>query len=284
MTLDARWTGFDHANSFVPIRSRLDLVGLTKSNPNADLARARPAPEGPVFRVIAGMTRMLLSCTTARNHVREVTAQYYLHDNVSPIFFLLFCRLISPYVTAWINSRYVVRARPSFLRPSGSTDLTLSRGALASSTTLFHYLAIDVLSRYPTGSWFAKKKKRGMFWLFSRTSVLHDFILWLLQSTRDTTGMTEGANFARTNLRLLALVWLSCAISCEVLAAALPIPTADFTYGDLVAADPESLVSTYLVSRSLTSNFSLRERKREKREVACELDDFNNYVSSWTMD
>lgn len=65
--------------------------------------------------------------------------------------------------------------------------------------------------------------------------------------------MTVRANSARTSLRLLALVWLSCAISCKLLAAAQPVPqplAPDFTYGDLVAGDAESVVSTCRFFRS----------------------------------
>ncbi|XP_032688103.1 uncharacterized protein LOC116852152 isoform X2 [Odontomachus brunneus] len=76
--------------------------------------------------------------------------------------------------------------------------------------------------------------------------------------------MTERANSARTSLRLLALVWLSCAISCEVFAAALPVPLAsDFTYGDLVAADPESLMLLNRLKQVTEQKHRLVEQEHE---------------------
>ncbi|XP_011138674.1 uncharacterized protein LOC105182724 [Harpegnathos saltator] len=55
--------------------------------------------------------------------------------------------------------------------------------------------------------------------------------------------MTERVNAIGTSLRLLALVWLSCATRYKFSAVAQPLPLApDFTYGDLVAGDPESLM------------------------------------------
>lgn len=86
--------------------------GNTKPRPNAN-PRARLAPEGPVFRVNAGMTRALLSRTTARNHAREVTMYNIISTTMFLLFYLLTLSLFLPFSDDLVtcNSRHQLGRR-----------------------------------------------------------------------------------------------------------------------------------------------------------------------------
>lgn len=93
------------------------------------------------------------------------------------------------------------------------------------------------------------------------------------ENTRHTTGMTARVSAAGTSLRLLALVWFSCATSQRIHAFAQPeMLSSGLIYGDNLAEDEDNLMLLSRLKQLMEEKYRVVDQEHEITDEQIEIE------------